>query len=375
MRVLTADGHREPLTVSIHPHFGSTIVHGCPATHHWRMPTAPDGLPAVPDGLPAVLHRTALLAEGFTDDEIRTSRRTGRWVSVHRGTYCAADAVAVLQYEKLHQLRAWAVASRSPHLVVSHISAAAVLGLPIWGVSLERVHLTRVGQSGGRVSPGRVVHAVPLDSSEITHVAGTRVTTVARTLVDIACSTSLATTVIASDAALRRGLVSPEDLTLALARTRHRRGAAAARRALLFADARSESAGESRTRLHLSAHGLPEPVLQIRVYDRTGVLVGRVDLGYPELGVLVEFDGLVKYRKPFRNGDRPEDVVIAEKRREDLLRSLGYTVVRFVWSDLANPAAMAATVRAALEQGANTVRQGGLGGSWATDPVQPIGPT
>ena len=89
-------------------------------------------MPTAPDGLPEVLHRTALLAGGFTDDEIRTSRRSGQWVALHRGTYCAADAVAALKYEQLHRLRAWAIASRSPHLVVSHVSAAAVLGLPIW---------------------------------------------------------------------------------------------------------------------------------------------------------------------------------------------------------------------------------------------------
>ena len=330
-------------------------------------------MPAPADGLPEVLHRTALLAEGFTEDEIRTSRRTGRWVNVHRGTYCAADAVAALKYEQLHRLRARAISSRSPHLVVSHVSAAAVSGLPIWGVPLERVHLTRIGHGGGRCSPGRVVHAMPLDPSEITDVAGTRVTTVVRTLVDVACSAPFATTVIACDAAMRRGLVNPEEWTHALGRTRHRRGAAAARRALAFADARSESAGESRLRLILADQGLPAPVLQIRVLDRDGVLVGRVDLGYPDLGVLIEFDGMVKYRKPFRDGERPEDVVIAEKRREDRLRSLGYTVVRFVWSDLADPAAMAATVRAALEQGARTIRHGGLVGTWTTEPVRPVG--
>ena len=83
---------------------------------------------------------------------------------------------------------------------------------------------------------------------------------------------------------------------------------------------------------------------------------------------------MVKYRKPLRPGQPPEEVVIAEKRREDLLRSLGYTVVRFVWSDLANPVAMAASVKAALEQGARTVQHGGLAGTWATDPAQSTQP-
>ena len=325
-------------------------------------------MPTTSDGVPEVLHRTALLAKGFTEDEIRSSLRSGRWVNLHRGTYCAADTVAAMRYEQLHRLRARAVADRSPHLVVSHISAAAVLQLPVWGVPLDRVHLTRIGASGGRVGPGRIVHAVPLDASEVTECAGTPITALARTLIDVACSAPMPTTVIATDSALRHGLVSPTQLADALSRTRHRRGAAAARRALTFADGRSESAGESRTRSILASQGLQDPVLQINIYDSAGGFVGRVDLGYPELGVLIEFDGLIKYRGPLRPGESPEEVVIAEKRREDLLRSLGYTVVRFIWSDLGNPAAMAAIVRSALERGAKTVRNGGLSGSWSADP-------
>ena len=53
-------------------------------------------------------------------------------------------------------------------------------------------------------------------------------------------------------------------------------------------------------RLALIVGGLPRPAIQIRVVGPDGRLVGRVDLGYPESAVLIEFDGAIKYA-----GNRP----------------------------------------------------------------------
>jgi very-short-patch-repair endonuclease len=106
-------------------------------------------------------------------------------------------------------------------------------------------------------------------------------------------------------------------------------------------DGRAESPGESRTRMVLSALGLPvEP--QVEIIDADGELVGRVDFLVADR-VVVEFDGAVKYR-----GDSGADVLIAEKRREDRLRELGYEVVRVTWDELAHPERLHAKVRAAL---------------------------
>ena len=258
------------------------------------------------------MHRSDLLAAGVTDDEIRTSRQTGKWETLHRGTYCSSESISTLSVEQRYRLRARALATRSPHLILSHLSAAADLGLPIWGARLDDVHLTRIGDGGGRTGPGRIVHTASLEPGEVTTRAGVLITTTARTLIDIACSASFATTVIAADFALHRRLVTASELAEAIAKTHHRRGAAAARRALFFADGRSESAGESRTRLAMHQFGLPAPVLQVRVYTPAGTFLGRIDLGYPELGVLIEFDGLVKYRSLLRPGQKPEDVVVEE---------------------------------------------------------------
>jgi len=318
------------------------------------------------------MYRQTLLASGVTEDEIRWARRTGTWTRLHRGTYCASESASALSKEGMHRLRAIAVAGRSPHLVLSHVSAAAIHQLPLFAVQLDAIHLTRVGASGGRTTPGRIVHVADLEPEELLAHNGFQITTVARTLVDFACTASFASAVIAADYALYREMVTPQALSETLRRTRHRRGAAAARRALLFADGRSESPGESRLRLDIHRAGLPAPALQVRVYAPDGTFLGRADLGYPELGLLMEFDGKAKYTKLRQVGQSIEEVVMAEKAREDLIRGLGYTVIRFDWNELANPAAVIAKIQGILERSRRIVTAGGLVGHWTAKPALQI---
>ena len=114
---------------------------------------------------------------------------------------------------------------------------------------------------------------------------------------------------------------------------------------------------------------LPPPDLQISIFGPDGTFIARVDLGYPGCGVLIEFDGAVKYNKLLAPGQRAEDVVLAEKRREDRLRDLGYVVVRLAWNELSNPAAIADRIGAALERGRRVVDGAGLTGSWSAAPA------
>lgn len=320
--------------------------------------------------LPTALHRAALLASGITDDEIRLRQRRGTWERLHRGVYVQAESMAALKREERHQIKALAVAQRSPHLVLSHASAAVVLGLPVWDLPLDHVHLTRPGHGGARRGPGRIVHAGTLAPEEIVNVGDISVTSVARTLIDLGCTSTFEQTVIAADHAVGR-LIAPVQLGEAFAGLRNRHGAALARRALLFADGRSESVGESRTRVIIAELGLPAPILQVNVYSDVGAFLGRSDFGYPDQGVLVEFDGRAKYLKLLKVGQRPEDVLAAEKRRENRLRDFGFEVVRFDWSDLRDPAVVAAAITRSLERGRRVVANGGLAGHWeAGPPVQ-----
>lgn len=89
--------------------------------------------------------------------------------------------------------------------------------------------------------------------------------------------------------------------------------------------------------------GLPVPVVQMRVTDPSDPYVEAFsDLGWPDLRTLLEFDGMVTYRPGTPSGQPAHEVVIAEKRREDRLRALGWQVERLEWNDLRTPDLVAA---------------------------------
>jgi very-short-patch-repair endonuclease len=74
-----------------------------------------------------------------------------------------------------------------------------------------------------------------------------------------------------------------------------------------------------------------------------------VDFLFRQERVVVEFDGAVKYGGAAQSGQL---ALVAEKRREDAIRRLGYVVVRLTWADLRNPERVGALVRAAFRQAA-----------------------
>ncbi len=169
---------------------------------------------------------------------------------------------------------------------------------------------------------------------------GVRTTHAARAVVETARATSYPVAVSVVDQALRLRVATPEQLSDALAPFARRSGIRQATRAVEFGDSRAESVGESWLRVALADFGLPTPLPQAEIRDDHGVLVARVDFLFEQYGVIVEFDGAVKY------GGR--DALIAEKAREDRLRDLGYQVVRVTWADLKTPAALLDSLRRAI---------------------------
>lgn len=294
-----------------------------------------------------VFSRTQALASGCTHDQIVRYLRDGRWERIRRGQYAEKVDLAALQpWERArwdHRQKVHAVMNslRSGSVAVSHQSALLLHGLPIWGLDLNRVHISRLdGQSGGVVA-GVQHHLGKLTDDDLAMVEGRMVTGVARAVAESACTTSFEVAVVSIDAALRAHGVSAADTDRLLELSRFWPGSATARAALCFGSRLSESVGESRLRVLLHEHGLPEPVLQAEFHDGDG-LIGRVDFYFPAYDVVIEFDGLLKY-----GGGSPE-VLIREKRREDRLRALGLTVVRTDWSDFDRPAHLAATIRQTL---------------------------
>ncbi|WP_375424270.1 hypothetical protein [uncultured Friedmanniella sp.] len=130
-----------------------------------------------------------------------------------------------------------------------------------------------------------------------------------------------------------------------LARASGRPGVAAARRVVAFADPRSESPGESHSRVVLHAIGLPPSSLQYEVSDPSGRVVARCDFGWEEHRTVGEFDGVVKYGRLLSPGQTAADVVYAEKRREDAVRDLDLRMVPWGWHDLQRERVLAARLR------------------------------
>jgi predicted transcriptional regulator of viral defense system len=248
-----------------------------------------------------LIRRTAdLRAAGYDRDELRRMVRSGALVPVRRGAYVIAspdDADALY----LLAVRA-AVLALAEGAVVSHVSAAALHGLPLWGLRRTRAHVTYPGGTGGRCGTHVHVHTAPLGADETVTLDGLVVTCRARTVADLARTAGFASAVATADAALHAGL-DRSALDAALERARGWPGVPAARRVVGFADSRSESVGESRSRVAIAATGLPAPELQWPV--RHGDGTARTDFAWPALRTVGEFDGRVKYGRLLRPGRQP----------------------------------------------------------------------
>jgi hypothetical protein len=288
-----------------------------------------------------VVLRSELLRAGVTPDEVRQRRRRRELANIRRGAYVDPLDERLAEAAARHRLAIEAtVRQLGPGAVVSHVSAAVLFGLPVWGLPLERVHVTRDRPSGARIGRDVHLHAAALDPDEITVVDGIVATTPARAVLDLARSAAFEPAVAVADAALaqpRRDLpplATPADLACSLEHGARRPGTPAARRVVAFADGRSGSVGESRSRVAIEAAGLPSPVLQWEVFSAAGVFIGRVDFAWPAFRTVAEFDGRAKYGRMLRPGQDPGEVVYEEKRREDALRAEDLRMVRWGWVDI-----------------------------------------
>ena len=302
-----------------------------------------------------LLTRQQLLATGQSGDEIDRMAANGTLVRVRRGLYARATVQpSSPEEEHLRRVRAVVAATRSDH-VVSHVSAAVVRALPVPTDALGRVHLTRERVGGGKRRGDVCIHTSPLPTNDVGTCSSLPVTTPARTFVDVARRLPTGWAVALGDQVRRQGTSSSE-VEQVLGRMSGWPGVGRARRAAVLLDPRSESVGESLSRVLLVEAGLTPMDLQLPVVGADGDLVGRVDFAWPEHRTIGEFDGRVKYGRSSQDGPAErdkrgwEDVVWAEKVREDLLRDLGWFVVRWTWDDLWRPGLVATRVRRAFER-------------------------
>jgi len=232
--------------------------------------------------------------------------------------------------------------------VVSHLSAAVLHGFPLWSLPLSAVHVTRPPPAKSDADRNLIVHVCRLDTEEFTLIDGMHVTTVTRTVLDLGRTSGFVPALIAADDALYRVLTTPDMLQAGLEGMHGTPGSRSAARVVNFADGRSESVGESRSRVLPAEARVPAPNLQVAVYASGGDFLGRGDFGYRQEQVLGEFDGRVKYGRLLPPGQSSGDAVFNEKRREDAIRDAGWQVARWTWADLEERGLVAARVQRAL---------------------------
>ena len=262
-------------------------------------------------------------------------------VRVRRGVYVDSSDWAEKEREARHFVRMQAVCALMKSApVFSHQSAALIWGLPVVGVPMP-VQLTAAGRVGVRSQRGIRWHNDAVCDDEIVMVGGFLVTSLERTLVDLARTCSFPSAVAALDAGIGEWIESPITGRVRGANTGRlhelvssaagRRGVRAARTSVNFADARSGSAGESVSRANLHLLGFPAPELQVPFRRDDGGL-DIVDFDWPDLGRFGEFDGRGKYLRLEYTADLPiEEIVLAEKEREDHIRRHRPFGLRWGW--------------------------------------------
>ena len=310
-----------------------------------------------------LLHRTRLNDDGVHDKLISASVRSGTWTVIARGLYVDSAAYARWTSDELHVARAIATAIRAASVrpVFSHVTAAVLLGLPSYGMRHERVHVTLPSLTNVGSSTAIVRHQAKVSATEIVEVGGLRCTSLSRTMSDVARFATTEQAAVVLDEGLRRLGASPRpargelrdateawlaDRYEALAEMTGQRGVALARRRLAFADARAESVAESLSRVQLRRLGYSFK-LQVEVAAPSGSMY-RVDFELVGKRTLGEVDGNVKYTDQRLRGARSaEDVVLAEKRREDWIRgTTGFGLVRWGFRESRSAELLGARLRA-----------------------------
>jgi hypothetical protein len=272
-------------------------------------------------------------------DAVRCGEVTWQMLKGPRYRHVAYDTYVPVTLEDSPRTTIMVAATwAGPTAVVSGWSACLWWGLD---VAPRPAPPTEITVSGRRMrpGPGTVVHHALLPAADVVEEDGFRVTTRLRTAYDLARLAPFEDAVVAVDALGATGGFDGPDLER-FARERGRaRGYRRLARVAEAMDRLSESPPETRARLRLVAAGLPRPRCQYVARDHRGRFVARVDFGWPEYRVAVEYDG--------------HDHTADDRRGRDIdrieaLRRLGWTVIVMTKTQLARPGWLERRVREEL---------------------------
>ena len=256
-----------------------------------------------------VVARWQLLGMGLTSDAVRHLLRTERAHPLSRGVY----AVGWRQHSD-HERWMAAVLACGPGAILSHGSAAR-----LWRIGDERALGIEVSTASGRAHrrDGIVAHRRSRihEHERVVH-EGIPVMAVAATIVDLASYSSRAALERAIREADKRDLADPDRLRAEVGRMPPRPGLPVVRTTLdRLTFVLTDSELERRFVPLARQAGLPSPL------TRQWVNGYRVDFFWPELGLVVETDGLRYHRTPSQQA--------RDRRRDNVHLAAGLTPLRF----------------------------------------------
>jgi hypothetical protein len=271
-----------------------------------------------------------LRADGMGRGRIEAAVDADRLHRVSRGVYAGAPAD--------EQARLRALFMRLPEgTVLGFQSAARRYG---FGGPAGALHvIVPAGTHRPRITGVRVHEAVlPVD--DVRFADGVPCAPPARTAADLARTLRRMEALPILDAALRSGACRAEELVAEAARHAGLRGVRQARELAALAHPGAECRQESQLRLVIVDGGLPPPEPQVWVYDALGTPVYRLDLGYEERKVGIEYDGRSHLDRARMHADR---------ERLNWLAGQGWAMRLFTERDLyRSPHRIVSIVRAAL---------------------------
>ena len=258
--------------------------------------------------------RREALHFGVDDRQLTLGVRRGGLVRIRQGAYCHRDVWASLSEVDRHLARSHAAYDLTTgDVALSHVSALADYGCPLWRVDLKRVHLTRRDGRGSRREAGLVHHRGALSAEEVVNRGDRWVTDPTRSTVDGLSLMNVESGMVSGDWMLAQGLTDFDRLWALKTLVNDWPHTKVLEVTLRLLDGRSQSVGESRLRYLLWWLGIPRPELQYEVRGAAGRLIAVTDMAWPELGVYGEFDGKVKYGRLLKPGQDPGEAVFADK--------------------------------------------------------------
>lgn len=309
---------------------------------------------------PALILASRRRALSGTSRGLSREYNKGHLVRVRFGIYHSKPEWLALKAWERYAATVAAVACSDPSVIFCYLTALRIWRLPLPRVP-EHIHvITQSPHKAGRLPSTTRAAKDPKTgltgleqargygvsrhhwAADAVERHGLNVTSLVQTVTDCVVRLELPEAVAIMDAVLGSRRTPGEGLTRTeLEEASSLLPSAAKRRraleVLALANEASESVGESRSRALIHVLGLPAPVLQQTFYDNEG-FIARTDFFWPEQRVIGEFDGDAKYLEDaFLGGKSTREAVLAEKKREDRLRALGYTVVRWDWKTATNP--------------------------------------